>query len=117
MTSSERAAVARATWDADVNGRRARWTIMRGHRPCIFCRADVAAGQPYRRTTKNDLVCCAGCAKARYDEDVPSDLPVLPVVAQVRHENEFASFDRRSVAGAVRRNILDARQRQTGERE
>jgi hypothetical protein len=95
-----------------------RWSrIVAGFKRCKRCSVDIVAGASYRLVTKHDWPYCALCAKAILNEEPPENVE-LPVVTQVvTRTPEFARFDRPRVASTVREKILDARQRQLGERE
>jgi hypothetical protein len=106
-----------AAWRADEAARMARWTRARTDQRCTFDQRVIPAGDAFRQVTKRNWPCCRDCAKARYQED-PPELPELkPLPVRVQQGAMFASFDRTTVAGRVRRKILDSRQRQSGERE
>lgn len=86
-----------------------RWSRALRPRPCVACRREIQAGEPYRLMTKSDWWYCADCATRSTGEPVP-DLPwvVKPAPPTMR------PFPRFQIAAKVRSAILDFRQKQAG---
>ena len=104
------------------------WVRLATSVACSFCHARIDAGTPVRRATAESLRnyrWCIACAKARMAEDPPADLPDalaarVPTTAPAP-TGSFQAFDRKTVGGTLRANILnwrhDGRQAATGERD
>lgn len=95
-----------AKWRSDHVGREARWATARSAAlKCHACSRVVSTGEPYRKVTKHDWPFCQSCAKARFEEDPPSELAQRPVTAMAfRPKLAFTK-------------LVDVRARQSGERE
>lgn len=84
-----------------------------GAMSCGACASVLRAGEVVYRVTTARLARCAACAKA-----IQADLPKI----QATHNDApkprevFARFNRGEMAGVVKRNILDWRAKQAGEK-
>lgn len=98
------------------------WEYARDGLTCHTCHAPITDGEIVRRgdvATAN--VWCVGCAKARLDDESPSDIPArVQPMSKLAMPASFAKFSRQATGQRLRENILafrDGRQLATGERD
>lgn len=90
--------------------------IANGPIPCGRCGKDIPAFAVLYRVTPAKLPRCKACAEPLVNTlpGVELEAPTAKVSYQV--PDKFTRFDRRYTAGTVRAAILDARQKQSGEK-
>lgn len=90
--------------------------IANGPIPCGSCGKDIPAFAVLYRVTPARLPRCKDCAAPLVNMLPSVEFEQPPAKASYQVPDKFTRFDRRYTAGTVRAAILDARQKQSGEK-